>query len=88
MTLKTTPFDAAKYLRTPEAIAAYLNEALNDGDPELIARALDTIARAPGLNATSDSAPGQRDDIGAARDFDAVRRVLNTLGLRLQVATA
>jgi probable addiction module antidote protein len=43
---KTNPFDPAEYLDTPEAIAAYLTEALETGDPAFIADALNVIARA------------------------------------------
>jgi hypothetical protein len=36
MTDKTTLFDAADYLETPEEIAAFLDEALEIGDPRLL----------------------------------------------------
>ena len=41
---KVKPFDAAKYLDSEEAIAAYLTEALED--PGMIAVAIGTITRA------------------------------------------
>jgi probable addiction module antidote protein len=44
--VKTRPWDAAEYLDTPEAIAAYLAAAFEDGDPALIAAALEDVARA------------------------------------------
>lgn len=43
---KLSKFDAADYLESPEAIAAYLKEARETKDSEFIAQALDTIARA------------------------------------------
>ena len=43
------PFDAADYLKTTAAIAAYLTEALETDDPAYIRKALDTIARAKGI---------------------------------------
>ena len=43
---KTSKFDAADYLKTPEQIAAYLTEALETGDTSFICTAIDTIARA------------------------------------------
>ena len=46
MTVKTRPFDPAAYLDTPEAIAAYMTEALDSNDPGFIADALGVIARA------------------------------------------
>jgi probable addiction module antidote protein len=42
---KISKFDAADYLRTPEAIAAYLAEAFATNDHAYIRAALDTIAR-------------------------------------------
>ena len=42
-------FDAADYLRTPEAIAAYLIEAFATHDSAYISAAVDTIARAKGM---------------------------------------
>ena len=38
--LKTTRWDTADYLRTKKDIAAYLNAALEDGDPDLLKTAL------------------------------------------------
>jgi probable addiction module antidote protein len=49
MALKTTLWDAAEYLESPEAIATYLEAAFEDGDPALIAAALGDVARAMGM---------------------------------------
>jgi len=51
MAIETKPFDAAEYLDTPESIAAYLEEAFQDGDPTLIATALGVVARARNISA-------------------------------------
>ena len=42
---KTKPFDASEYLDSPEIGAAYLTEALESGDPALVTRAINTVAR-------------------------------------------
>lgn len=42
---KTTEWDAVDYLETEEDIAAYLDAALEDRDPSVIAAALDDVAR-------------------------------------------
>ena len=47
--LKTRPWDAAEHLETEEDQAAYLEAALEEGDPALIAAALGDIARAAGM---------------------------------------
>jgi probable addiction module antidote protein len=46
---KISKFDAADYLKSPVAIAAYLTEALETNDPAYICAALDAVARAKGM---------------------------------------
>ena len=46
---QTRPWDVAKHLETEEDMVAYLEAALEDGDPALVAAALGDIARALGL---------------------------------------
>src|SRR6185436_13136727 len=48
---KTTPYDVAEHLRTPEEMAAYLDAWLEEApdDAAGIARALEDIARAKGM---------------------------------------
>ena len=46
MTIETKPFDAAEVLNSDERIAAYLEEAFEEGNPAVIASALGTVARA------------------------------------------
>jgi probable addiction module antidote protein len=47
--LKARVWDAAENLDTEEDMAAYLEAALEDGDPALIGAALGDIARAKGM---------------------------------------
>jgi len=49
VTLKTTPFDAADALDTPEEQASLLAEAFASGDPSVVTAALGLIARARGI---------------------------------------
>jgi probable addiction module antidote protein len=48
---KTTRYDVAEHLRTPEEMAAYLEACLDEaeGDAAFIAKALGDIARARGM---------------------------------------
>ena len=46
MALETKLWDPADRLTTPEAISAYLDAALEDGDPDVVVAALDDIMRA------------------------------------------
>jgi probable addiction module antidote protein len=65
--LETTLWDPAKRLSTPEAVRAYLEAALEDGDPAVIAAALDDIARAEreGPMAASRMTPARVQNPGA-----------------------
>lgn len=47
--LETRPWDPAEHLETEEDMAAYLEAALEDGDPALVAATLRDIARAKGM---------------------------------------
>lgn len=46
----TTTWDPATQLSTMEDVAAYLEAALQDGDPQLVAAGLGDIARAEGMS--------------------------------------
>lgn len=94
MALKTTPFDAAEYLTTPEAIAAYLNDAIANGDADELIAALGTVARAKGMSEIARSTGLGRESLykalsGASNPaFATVNRVIASLGLRMSVAPA
>ena len=44
-TLETSLWDSAELLETPEDIAAYIEAALEDGDPSVITHALRVVGR-------------------------------------------
>lgn len=46
MIVKTMPFDEAKYLSDAESQRFFINDAIESGDPEYVAYALQTVARA------------------------------------------
>jgi hypothetical protein len=46
---QTRPWDLAEHLETVEDMAAYLDAALEDGDPALVEAVLGDIARAKGI---------------------------------------
>jgi probable addiction module antidote protein len=59
MTKTTTKlWDPATQLSTIEDVAAYLDAALQDGDPQLVAAALGDIARAKGISQIAREAGG------------------------------
>ena len=92
MVHKTRRWDAAETLGTKEDIAAYLDAALEDGDPNLVKAALGDIARAKGMTEIAAAAGLGRANLYKALspegnpEFATVARVLKALGLRLSVA--
>jgi probable addiction module antidote protein len=92
MALKTTRWDAAETLDTKDDVVAYLNAALEDGDPELLKLVLGDIARAKGMTEIARAAGLGRANLYKALspegnpEFATVAAVLKALGLRLSVA--
>jgi len=87
-------FDAAPYLDSEAAVAAYLTDIIDGNDASLLAAALGDIARARGMTEIAKSAGITREALykalrprSAAR-FDTVRRVCASLGVRLVVQPA
>jgi probable addiction module antidote protein len=92
--LVTTPWDPADHLATEEDSAAYLEAALEEGDPALVAAALGDIARAKGMSQVAGEAGLGRESLYKALspsgnpEFATIMKVLSALGLRLHVSTA
>lgn len=89
MTTILTPWDPVDHLDSEAAIVAYLDAALEDGDPRLIAAALSDIARARGMNGISaDLGFGggiyaSVDQKSANIDFATILKAIHALGLSL-----
>jgi probable addiction module antidote protein len=87
---KTRPYDAAEYLETAEDMAAYLEAALEDGEPSLIVEALGTIARARGMSQIARDTGLGRESLYKALspegnpEFATVMKVVRALGLKLR----
>ena len=91
-TLQTHSWDASEHLETKEDIAAYLEAALEDGDPSLVAAALGDIARSKGMtHIASETGLGRESlykalSIKGNPEFATVLKILQALGLRLHVS--
>jgi len=91
MPLKTTKFDAAEYLTTPESIAVFLEDAFNDNDPAAIAHALGVAARAKGMTAVARQSGISRQTLYSALsdegnpNLETLLRTLKAIGLQLRV---
>jgi probable addiction module antidote protein len=89
MALKTTVWDPADYLDSPEEIIAYLEAAFEDGDPAPITAALGDIARAKGMTQIASQAGVTREALYKALSSTGDPRlstflgVIKALGLKL-----
>lgn len=81
MTLKTLPFDPARYLDNNETIAVFMEEAFKTNDTIDIADALSIAARAKGMTLIAEQAGLKRHQLFDAFDEGAKpsRRVLHAL---------
>ena len=92
--MKTRPFDPAEYLDSDEAIAAYMTEALETGDPAFVADALGVVARARGMSEVARRAGLSRESLYRALssngnpELGTVLRVVRALGLELSASPA
>ena len=90
---KTRPWDVVEHLETEEDMAAYLEAALEEGDPALVAAALGDIARAKGMSEIARETGLGRESLYKALspegnpEFATVLKIVKALGLRLH-ATA
>jgi len=86
---KTRPYDAAENLETPEDMAAYLEAALEDGEPAIVLKTLGVIARARGMSQIARETGLGRESLYKALssegnpEFATVLKVVRALGLKL-----
>ena len=91
MSDKITRFDIVDYLKTEEDITLYLEEAMQDNNPNILIAALGDIARARSINKIS-------KDIGVNRvslykslsgktkvSFETIYKLIDNLGFRMQI---
>ena len=87
---RTIPFDAAQFLKTPRQIAAYLEAALEDGDPQVVAAALGNIARAKGMAQIAKDTGLSRESLYSALSpegnpkLTTFLKVVHALGIQLK----
>ena len=93
---KTSAYDVAEHLRTPEEMAAYLDAWLDEApdDAAGIARALGDIARAKGMSQVAKDAGLSRESLYRALSaegnpsFATILKVAKALGVRLHAQAA
>lgn len=93
---KTTRYDVAEHLRTPEEMAAYLEACFeeSDGDATFVAKALGDIARAKGMTQIAKDTGLSRESLYKALSgdrsptLDTILKVMQALGLKLHAEAA
>ena len=89
--ITTTIWDPATHLTTADDVAAYLEAALQDGDPQLVAAALGDIARAKGMSQVARDAGLGRESLykslssSGNPELATILKVITALGLELHV---
>jgi probable addiction module antidote protein len=84
----TKRFDAAEYLDSEEMIAAYLNAALEEGDPDLLVAAIADVAKVRGMANIAEQAGLGRESLyktlapGSKPRLETVFKLLHALGVR------
>lgn len=88
---RTRPWDPARYLESDEDIASYLDAALEEEDPAVLAAALGDVARAKGMTELARETGLGRESLYKALsldgnpEFGTVQKVVRSLGLELHV---
>jgi probable addiction module antidote protein len=91
--LGVAPVDASQYLDNEEVIAEYLGAALEDRNPDVFLQAVADVAKARGISKLAKDAGLGRESLykalapGGKIRYDTVRKLLDSLGLRLTVTT-
>ena len=87
----TQPRDITRYLESDEDTAAYLDAALEEDDPALLAAALGDVARAKGMTVIARETGLGRESLykalssGGYPELATVQKVVRSLGLKLHV---
>jgi probable addiction module antidote protein len=90
--VRLAPFDASEYLDNEEVIAEYLAAALEDSNPDVFLRAVANVAKVRGIAAVAEASGLGRESLykalapGAKVRYETVRKVLDSLGVKLTVA--
>ncbi len=88
------PFDTSEHLDSEEVIEEYLKTALEDPNPDLFLLAVANVDKARGMaKVAKDSGLGRQSLYkalapGAKPRYETVRKLMDSLGMRLTVTSA
>lgn len=85
-------FEPAEFLDNEAVIAEYLSVAIEDPNPDVFLRAMSNVAKARGIAEVAKASGLGRESLykalapGAKVRYETVRKVLDSLGVKLKVA--
>lgn len=88
---RTSRFEAARFLGSPETISAFLAESMREGGPDDLMRAIGEVAKAVGINKVAKDAGVNRESLyktikpGTKPRFDTIQRLLDALEVELTI---
>ena len=91
---KLSSFDAAKFLDSDEAVAEFIDAALETGEPAVLIRALGEVARAQGMAQVAKRSGLGRESLYKALQpashprLETIMRVAQAVGIRLHASAA
>lgn len=91
MGIDISTWDASEYLESENDIAAYLNAALEDGNPAILQAALGDVAKARGMSTIARQAGLGRESLYKSLSLEGnpswatITKVLAALGLELEI---
>ncbi len=91
---QSSHFDATEFLTDQATIAHYLSAALDDADSNVFIAALSDVARARGITQMARTAGVGRESLyktlapGSKPRYETIRKLLDTLGVKLMVVPA
>lgn len=89
MSVKVSTWDASECLNSEEDTAAYLNAALEGGDPALLQAALGDVAKARGMSSVARETGVSRESLykslssAGNPSFQTILKVSKALGLQM-----
>ena len=92
--IEVQPFDAAEFLDSNEAIAAYLNAAMDERDTDVFLRALSNVVCAKGVATIAERAGVGRESLyktlapGSRPRYETIHKLLEALDVRLRANAA
>jgi probable addiction module antidote protein len=90
---RLAPFDVSRHLSSEAVIAEYLAAALEDPNPDMFLRAVANVAKARGMATVAEASGLGRESLykalapGAKVRYETVRKLLDSLGVKLTVTT-